>query len=151
MIQKNKLVSLKYLLTNGDGTEIDRADENDPFAYIHGNGQIIPGLEKEMEGRKKGDAFNVTIPPAEAYGEENPNLVVSVERDKFPPELELEPGNQFSTDVSGQVQIFTIREVDGDQVVVDGNHPLAGETLTFAVEVLDVRDATQDELEQVNG
>ncbi|MBC8285124.1 MAG: peptidylprolyl isomerase [Nitrospinae bacterium] len=147
MIKKNSVVSLSYCLKNGNGDELDRADKNQPFAYLHGTGQMIPGLEKELEGLGIGDAKEVTVPPAEGYGDLNPELKMQVDRANFPKDADIQPGMQFEGQGDGGTRtVFTVKAVVGDKVEVDGNHPLAGETLHFSVEVIGVRDATEEEL-----
>jgi FKBP-type peptidyl-prolyl cis-trans isomerase SlyD len=108
-------------------------------------GNIIPGLEAALVGKSVGDKFNVSIEPAQAYGEIDPEMVQVVSKRMFE-DMELEVGMQFHADVSHGSGIITVTEIDGDDVTVDGNHPLAGETLIFDVEVIDVRPATADEL-----
>ncbi|MFQ5674104.1 MAG: peptidylprolyl isomerase [Nitrospinales bacterium] len=147
MITKNKVVTLSYSLKTSDGEEMGQADSQEPFSYLHGSGQIVPGLEKEIAGMKIGDKKEVTVSPEEGYGEEIADLRVSVQRSQFPEEMKLVPGQQFSADVAGTQRVFTIMEVQAEQVLVDGNHPLAGKTLHFSVEILGVRDATQEEME----
>lgn len=148
MIKKGKVVSLSYLLKNSKGEELDRADKADPFTYLHGASQIVPGLENALEKLKEGDKKQVTVSPKEGYGEVDPNLRLSIERSVFPAEMPLKPGIQFEASLGedGGEAVFTIQAVEGDRVVVDGNHPLAGETLHFDVEVVSVRDATKEEL-----
>lgn len=142
------VVSLVYLLTNQDGEEVDRSSKEEPFTYLHGEGQIIKGLENALEGLAPGAKKKVTIPPHEAYGELNPSLQISLKRDLFPKDFPLKEGIQFDADLGdGRSGVFTILELGESEVKVDGNHPLAGETLTFDVEVLEVRAATPQELE----
>ena len=108
---------------------------------------IIPGLEKALEGKQEGDALNVTVEPAEAYGEFNAELIAVLGRNMFEGVDELEVGMQFhASGPDGSMQIVTIKAVEDDEVTVDGNHPLAGEQLTFDVKVLEIREATEDEM-----
>ncbi len=146
MIKKDTVVSLSYTLKNAAGEELDKADSAQPFVYLHGAGQIVPGLENELEGMKSGDKTDVTVPPDKAYGNVNPQLLMKLERKNFPEDMELQPGMQFAADIADRQHILTIVTVDGEDVQVDANHPLAGETLHFSVEVLDIRDATEEEL-----
>ncbi|MBT5469052.1 MAG: peptidylprolyl isomerase [Nitrospina sp.] len=147
MIKKHSVVSLSYYLKNSNGQELDKADKDQPFAYLHGMGQMVPGLEKELEGLKVGDKKDVTVSPAEGYGELNPQLKIQVDRANFPKDADIQPGMQFEGQGDGGTRtVFTVKAVVGDKVEVDGNHPLAGETLHFAIEVTGVRDATQEEL-----
>jgi FKBP-type peptidyl-prolyl cis-trans isomerase SlyD len=148
MIKKGKVVSLCYMLKNDKGEELDRADKAEPFTYLHGASQIVPGLESAIEKLKPGDKKKVTVSAEEGYGEIDPNLRLSIERSVFPTDMPLKPGVQFEASLGeeGGEAVFTIQSVEGDKVHVDGNHPLAGQTLHFEIEVLAVRDATKEEL-----
>lgn len=138
-------VSFHYTLTNTHGEQLDSSRGDEPLAYLHGAGNIIAGLEAAMTGKSVGDKFNVTIPPVEAYGELVPDMVQVVSKKMFEG-MDVEVGMQFHADVSHGAGIITVTEINGDDVTIDGNHPLAGETLIFDVEVVDVRPATEDEL-----
>mgnify|MGYP001192158868 CR=1 FL=1 len=147
MIKKNSVVSLSYCLKNEKGIELDRADKSNPFAYLHGSGQMISGLEKELEGLDIGDKKNVTVSPNEGYGELNPQLKMQVDRANFPKDADIQPGMQFEGQGDGGTRtVFTVKAVVGDKIDVDGNHPLAGETLHFSVEITGVREASEEEL-----
>ncbi|MBC7691354.1 MAG: peptidylprolyl isomerase [Methylotenera sp.] len=147
MIINGTVVDLAYSLKNSDGEVLDQADKADPFTYLHGASQIVPGLESALEGLKIGDKKDVTVTPAEGYGEINPDLKLTVSRAQFPKDAEIEEGMQFETQTpDGQGIVFTIEEIAGDKVSIDGNHPLAGQSLHFAVEVLSMREATQEEI-----
>ncbi len=147
LIAKDKVVELAYSLTDSEGEVLDQSDASDPFLYLHGAEQIVPGLENALAGLKVGDKKKVTVQPEEGYGEFNEDLRLTVKKAQFPSDAELEEGLEFETTLNdGTPAIFTVVEIEGDQVTVDGNHPLAGETLHFDVEVLSVRDATADEL-----
>lgn len=147
MVKKDAVVMLSYTLKNDNGQELDQSSPDKPFAYLHGNGQIVPGLENALEGMAPGDKKQVTVSPAEGYGEFIPGLKMDVERSNFPQDIELQSGMQFSAEVNGNNQMFVITSVEKDKVQVDGNHPLAGQTLHFDVEVVEIRDATKEELE----
>jgi FKBP-type peptidyl-prolyl cis-trans isomerase SlyD len=147
MVKKDAVVSLSYTLKNDTGQELDKSTPDKPFAYLHGNKQIVPGLENALEGLAVGDKKQVTVAPAEGYGEFMAELKMEVERSNFPKDAEIQAGMQFSTDVNGNHQVFTVTDVGGDKVKVDGNHPLAGQTLHFDVEVVEIRDATAEELQ----
>lgn len=120
--------------------------DGEALVYLHGKGNIIAGLEEALVGKAAGDKFNVTIAPQDAYGEFMDNMTQTVDKSMFAGIDELEVGMQFHADVNHGSGIVTIVAIEDDQVTLDGNHPLAGETLIFDVEVLDVRDATADEL-----
>lgn len=144
-ITDNTAVSIHYTLTNNGGEQLDTSIGDEPLVYLHGAGNIIPGLEAALAGKNVGDKLNVTIAPEEAYGAIDENMVQVVSRKMFEG-MDIEVGMQFHADVSYGAGIITITEIDGDDVTIDGNHPLAGESLTFDVEVIDVRPATEDEL-----
>ncbi len=147
LIAANKAVSIDYTLTNDAGEVIDSSAGGAPLVYLHGAGNIIPGLEKALEGKKAGEELNVAIEPEDAYGEYLAELVSTLNRSMFEGVDELEVGMQFHASApDGQMQIVTIRDLDGDDVTVDGNHPLAGQRLTFQVKVVDVRDASEEEI-----
>jgi len=146
-ISKQKVVSFDYTLTDNAGVVIDSSDGHEPLVYIHGSGFLIPGLEVKMEGKKAGDAFQVTVQPADAYGVRDDSLVKEVERDMFGDVDKLEAGMQFEAETEDGIEVVTVTAVGEDTVTVDGNHPLADVTLNFDIKVGDVRDATAEELE----
>ena len=146
-ISANKAVSIDYTLTNDAGEVIDSSAGGAPLVYLQGHGNIIVGLEKALEGKKAGEQLKVTIEPEEAYGEFSAELVAVLNRSMFEGVDQLEVGMQFHASApDGGMQIVTIRDIEGDDVTVDGNHPLAGQRLTFEVKVVDVREASADEL-----
>jgi FKBP-type peptidyl-prolyl cis-trans isomerase SlyD len=138
-------VSIHYTLTNNGGEQLDSSIGAEPLVYLHGCGNIISGLESALTGKQAGDKFNVSIAPEEAYGLIDQSMVQVVSKKMFEG-MDVEIGMQFHADVSYGPGIITITEINGDDVTIDGNHPLAGEVLNFDVEVLDVRAATNDEL-----
>ncbi|WP_282343302.1 peptidylprolyl isomerase [Pseudomonas sp. PS02288] len=147
LIAANKAVSIDYTLTNDAGEVIDSSAGGAPLAYLQGAGNIIVGLEKALEGKQVGDQVKVSIEPEEAYGEYSAELVTTLSRAMFEGVDELEVGMQFhASGPDGGMQIVTIRDLDGDDVTVDGNHPLAGQRLNFDVTVVDVRDASAEEV-----
>lgn len=145
-IANNQVVSFNYTLTNAEGETLDKS-QGEPLVYLHGAGNIIPGLEKALEGKTVGDKFVITIPAAEAYGEYNPELVQEVPAQMFQGVENIEAGMQFQAQTDDGVQIVTVKSVEGETIIVDANFPLAGQDLTFDVEVTDVREATQEELD----
>ena len=146
-ISEKCVVAFHYTLTNGDGETLDTSEGREPLKYLHGARNIVPGLEKALEGKSAGDEVKVEVSPDEGYGTVNPELVQKVPRAAFEGVDEIKPGMQFHAQgPSGQVQIITVKEVAGDEVTVDGNHPLAGEILHFDVKVEDVREATEEEI-----
>lgn len=146
-IAPQKAVSIDYTLTNDAGEVIDSSAGAAPLVYLHGAGNIIVGLERALEGKQQGDRVQVVVEPADAYGEYSPELVATLNRSMFEGVDELEVGMQFHASApDGSMQIVTIRDLDGDDVVVDGNHPLAGQRLSFDVTVVAVRDANAEEI-----
>ncbi len=145
-VSENKVVSFHYTLKNDAGEVLDSSRGRDPLTYLHGAGNIIPGLEKALEGKDAGDHVDVSIAPEEAYGNRNDALVQSVPRSAFEGVDEILPGMQFQAQTPNGMQILTVMKVEDDVVVVDGNHPLAGETLHFSVDITNVREATEEEL-----
>lgn len=148
-VSENKVVSIHYNLTNKAGETIDSSvQRGEPLAYLHGHGNIIPGLEKELDGKSAGDKLDVTVTPENGYGERHDELMQQVPKSAFEGhEDSLQPGMQFQAQTEAGQRVFTITAVEDEQVTVDGNHPLAGETLNFDVEVTDVRDASDEEKE----
>ncbi|NWO11036.1 peptidylprolyl isomerase [Chromohalobacter salexigens] len=146
-IAQNSVVSFHYTLTNNEGEVLDSSEGRDPLTYLHGAGNIIPGLEKELEGRQSGENLKVTVEPAEGYGETQPGLMQEVPRDAFQGVDDIQPGMQFQAQTQGGPLMVTVTQVEGDTVTVDGNHPLAGQTLNFDVEIAEVREASEEEAE----
>jgi FKBP-type peptidyl-prolyl cis-trans isomerase SlyD len=147
LIAINKAVSIDYTLTNDAGEVIDSSAGGEPLVYLQGAGNIIVGLEKALDGKQVGDELTVVVEPEEAYGEYSAELVSTLNRAMFEGVDELEVGMQFhASGPDGSTQIVTIRDLEGDQVTVDGNHPLAGQRLSFQVKITDVRDASEEEL-----
>jgi FKBP-type peptidyl-prolyl cis-trans isomerase SlyD len=142
-VEKGKVVGFTYELKNDQGNTMEKSDH--PLEYLHGNNNIIPGLENKLEGMQVGETKNVKVAPADAYGELNNELVFEVPRDNFPPDVEITPGMQFQTDTEDGTMIVTVKEVTADKIVVDGNHPLAGQTLHFDVKIDSIREATEQE------
>lgn len=141
-ITKNKVASIHYTLRDDEGTVIDSSEGRDPLLYLHGAGNLIPGMEEGLEGKSKGEKFNIKIEPEKGYGEKDENLVQKVPRSAFG-DQEVKPGMRFSTNQGG---VVTVTDVSLDSVTVDGNHPLAGVALNFDVEVMEVRNATLEEI-----
>ncbi|AKF52988.1 peptidylprolyl isomerase [Pseudomonas syringae pv. aptata] len=146
-IAANKAVSIDYTLTNDAGEVIDSSTGAAPLVYLHGAGNIIPGLEKALEGKEVGDQLNVAVEPEDAYGEYSAELVSTLSSSMFEGVDKLEVGMQFhASGPDGGMQIVTIRDLEGDDVTVDGNHPLAGQRLNFDVKVVAIRDASEEEM-----
>lgn len=143
---KNKVATINYTLKDNEGNKIDESRDNS-FNYLHGAGNIISGLENALEGSETGDKVEVVVEPADAYGERNPQNVHKVPLNLFPDNVEVKAGMSFrATAEEGQGVTVTVVSVEGDEAVVDANHPLAGVTLHFDVEVMDVREASDEEI-----
>ncbi|ABI57755.1 FKBP-type peptidyl-prolyl cis-trans isomerase [Alkalilimnicola ehrlichii MLHE-1] len=146
-VAKDRVVSIDYTLKDTEGTLLDSSEGRGPLAYLHGAGNIIPGLEQALEGQNSGDSVEVTIEPGDAYGERDDNLIQDVPKQMFDSVEKVEPGMQFQAQTPNGTQVITVREVGDETVKVDANHPLAGVTLNFDVKVIDVRDASSEEVE----
>jgi FKBP-type peptidyl-prolyl cis-trans isomerase SlyD len=141
-ITKDKVASIHYTLRDNEGTIIDSSEGRDPLHYLHGAGNLIVGMEEGLEGKSKGEKLNLKISPEKGYGEKDENLVQQVPRAAFGGQ-EIKEGMRFSTNQGG---VVTVTHVGLESITVDGNHPLAGVELNFAVEVMDVRNATAEEI-----
>jgi FKBP-type peptidyl-prolyl cis-trans isomerase SlyD len=146
-VQKDAVVTIDYELKDENGEVLDTSENNGELAYLHGHDNIVEGLEEALEGKGPGEAVEATVQPDKGYGEYTDSLVFSVGRDRLPEDVDLELGMQFEARAQdGQRQIVTLTKIGDDQVTLDGNHPLAGQTLHFNVTVKDVREATEEEL-----
>ena len=147
LIETHKVVTLHYTLTDEQGAIIDQSQDGS-FVYMHGAQNIIPGLENELTGKKAGDELSVSVAPADAYGERNDELTQQVPKTMFADQSQIAVGTQFhAQSPDGQTLIVTVIDIGDDSVTVDGNHPLAGVQLNFDVKVIDVRDATPEEID----
>lgn len=146
-IADQTVVSLQYVLKNATGEILDQCDREEPLCYLHGSGNLIPGVEEALVGSTTGATMQVVITPEKGYGERDDQLVLEVPRSELP-EGDLQVGMQFQVEHEGGRGIVTVANIEEDKVTLDGNHPLAGETLHFDLEVLDVRAATSKEVEQ---
>ncbi|WP_129543418.1 peptidylprolyl isomerase [Serratia sp. 1D1416] len=145
-VAKDLVVSLAYQVRTEDGVLVDESPVSAPLDYLHGHGSLIAGLEKALEGHEAGDRFDVNVGANDAYGNYDENLVQRVPKDVFMGVDELQVGMRFLADTDQGPVPVEITEVDGDHVVVDGNHMLAGQNLNFNVEVVAIREATAEEL-----
>ena len=152
-INDSCVVSIHYSLNNSEGDTIDKTADSTPFDYLHGKNNIVLGLEAELTGKSVGDSLKVTVTPENGYGLVNQELIQEVPRSAFNNIGSIEIGMRFQTeDDNGQNQLVSITDIKEDTVTVNGNHPLAGETLIFDVRVEGIRRATEEELEcgQIN-
>jgi FKBP-type peptidyl-prolyl cis-trans isomerase SlyD len=145
-IADNTVASFHYTLTNDAGEVIDSSRGREPLTYLQGAGNIVPGLEDAMNGRSSGDSFNVDVAPELGYGVRHEQLVQEVPRAAFQGVDEIEPGMSFQANTPQGAHSVTVTRVTADTITVDGNHPLAGQTLHFAIEVTEVRAATAEEI-----
>jgi FKBP-type peptidyl-prolyl cis-trans isomerase SlyD len=144
-IKSDSVVSIHYTLKDDGGELIDRSAD-DPLTYLHGHGQLIPGLERQLEGRSAGDRLNVTVAAADGYGEYDESLVQQVPRRTLKGIANVKVGMQLRAQTDHGARSVTVTRVAGDMVTLDGNHPLAGKNLNFDVQVASVREATAEEL-----
>lgn len=144
-ISKNKVVSIHYTLKDNQGTTLDSSLGGEPLMYIQGIGSLIPGMEEGLEGKSKGDKLQIKVTPDKGYGLRDEALVQQVPRTAFGNQ-EVQVGMRFRAETPAGVQVVTVTEVSDNAVTVDGNHPLAGVDLNFTVEVMEVRNATPEEL-----
>lgn len=147
VIADQKVVSIHYKLTDDDGQVLQASAAGEPLSYVHGAGNIIPGLESALAGKKEGDKLDVSVDSEQAYGARNDALIQELPREVFEGIDEIQEGMQFQAHSERGTQVITVTKVDGDRVTVDANHPLAGQSLNFEVEVDSVREATTEEVE----
>lgn len=146
-IADNTVASFHYTLTDEAGDVLDSSREREPLAYLHGAGNIVPGLEKALSGRSEGDSFKVEVAPEEGYGPRHDELVQTMPKSAFQGAPEPKPGMQFQGQGPQGPVMVVVTGVEGDKVTIDGNHPLAGKTLNFDIEVAEVREANKEELD----
>ncbi|HEX2998561.1 MAG TPA: FKBP-type peptidyl-prolyl cis-trans isomerase [Anaerolineales bacterium] len=146
-VTENVVVSLAYVLTV-DGEVVDTADNHKPIQYIQGKNQIIPALERELEGMALGESKVIFVSADEGYGDYDPEMIAHVTREQFPPDFVFVLGGQLNIqDTSGRTFNATVRGIGPEKVELDLNHPLAGKDLVFQAMVVDLRHATEDELD----
>ena len=140
------VIGFHYTLKDKEGTLIDTSENQAPLLFLVGSGHIIPGLETELTAMEVGDKKNIVVPAADAYGEIIDELQITVKRDQFPEGAELNIGDQFQVTNEEHAPVFTIVEINGDDIHIDGNHPMAGRELHFDVEITEKRSATEEEV-----
>lgn len=145
-IRKDSVVTFHYTLKDDGGTLIDRSSQGEPLAYLHGHGNLVAGLERELEGKSTGDQLSVSIPPGEGYGEYSKALVQTIPRRALKGIANITVGMRLQAQTEQGPKAVTVTNVTGDLVTIDANHPLAGKNLNFDVRIEDVRDATAEEL-----
>ena len=151
-ISEDLVVKLNYTLFDSEGTQLDTSIGKSAFEYVHGHKMIIPGLEKALEGRETGEKFRVEIPSVDAYGSYDDRLLIEVEKSQFDTDVPIEVGMAFqASSPNGGAMIVHVVKVTENTITVDGNHELAGKDLVFDVEILEVREATEEELNFSSG
>jgi FKBP-type peptidyl-prolyl cis-trans isomerase SlyD len=146
-VSSDKVVLIHYTLKDDAGEVVDTSDGGEPLAFIQGHGNLVQGLEKALEGKDKGSKLTVSVPPEEGYGKYDAKLIQRVPKRSMQSAGQIKKGMQFQGRTEDGMRVFTVTALVGDMVTLDGNHPLADKTLHFAVEVVDVRDASAEELE----
>jgi FKBP-type peptidyl-prolyl cis-trans isomerase SlyD len=146
-IAADRVVTIHYTLKDDDGAVLDSSAGGDPLAYIQGHGNLVSGLEKALEGKQDGNTLSVAVPPAEGYGVRDEGLIQRVPKRTLQGSGEIKKGMQFQARTDDGMRLFTVTAVVGDMVTLDGNHPLADQTLHFDVTIVGVREATAEELE----
>ena len=145
-ITQDSVVTIHYVLKDDAGAVIDRSASGEPLAYLHGHGNIVPGLERELTGHSAGEKLSVRVTPAEGYGEYDKGLVQSVPRRALRGIKDVQPGMHLHAQTEAGTRTVTVTRVQGDMVTLDANHPLAGKNLNFDIQIEDVRQATEEEL-----
>jgi FKBP-type peptidyl-prolyl cis-trans isomerase SlyD len=145
-IKKDSVVSFQYTLKDDAGEIIDSSEPSEPLAYLHGHGNLVPGLERELEGKNAGDKLNVRISPTDGYGEYSKDLVQKVPRRSLKGIAKITVGMRLHAQTAQGQRAVTVTNVIGDMVTIDANHPLAGKNLNFDIDISDVREPTEDEL-----
>lgn len=145
-IEDKRVVTMHYKLTDDSGQLLDESQDN-PLLYIHGTNSLIPGLEKQLEGKTIGDKITTSVPPEEGYGPVMPQLIQNLPKDTFQGVENIEVGMEFeASNENDEKMIVRVEAIDGEEITINGNHPLAGKTLNFDVDIVDVREASEEEL-----
>ncbi len=145
-MSETTVMGFHYTLKDKNGTVIDSSEGGQPLVVMLGRGHIVPGLDQALPDLGVGDKKNIVLAPDEAYGPANDELRLKVRKDQFPPDTTLKVGDQFQTQPEPGAPVFTVMKVEGDEIFIDGNHPLAGVELHFDIEVTEKRAATEEEL-----
>jgi FKBP-type peptidyl-prolyl cis-trans isomerase SlyD len=146
-IERNKVVTINYTLTDETGSLLESSEGQEPLTYLHGAGNLIPGLEASLEGKTAGASLKVSVPPEDAYGVWDQEKVMDIPKSQFSGVENVEAGMQFSVQSEAGEEVVTVSKVEGEMVTIDANHPLAGKTLTFDVTIVGIREATAEELD----
>jgi FKBP-type peptidyl-prolyl cis-trans isomerase SlyD len=146
-VSSDRVVTIHYTLKDDGGTVLDSSAGGEPLTYIQGHGNLVSGLEKALEGKQHGSTLAVVVAPAEGYGERDEGLIQRVPKRTLQGSGDIKKGMQFQARTDDGMRLFTVTAVIGDMVTLDGNHPLADQTLHFDIEIIGVREATAEELE----
>lgn len=141
----NTVVTMHYTLTDDGGNVIDSSAGAEPLSYLHGHGNIVPGLERALDGKESGHKSKQTISPSDGYGDKNPDLIFEAPRENFPPDMKLEEGVRVNADGPNGPVTFIVVKLTEKGTLLDANHPLAGQALHFDIELVEVREATEEE------
>jgi len=147
-ISNNKVVTVNYTMKNSKGEVLDSSAEHEALCYVQGSGEVISGLEKAVEGKTKGDKLSIIVPPEDAYGLLSEDDIEELPLSSFEDPEEIEVGTEIEVEYEDDIEIAVVTKIEGDKVTVDFNHPLAGETLYLDLEVIEVREATEEELKK---
>lgn len=150
-VEQNKFVSINYTLKDDEGNIVDTSINSSPLDYIHGNGYLLPKLEEQITGKNSGDKFNVDLCAADGYGEYNPALISEIPVEQFDTSVPIEVGMAFQAQTAAGVQIVRVTKVSEKTITVDANNEMAGKNLHFEIEILDVREPTEEELSASQG
>ena len=145
-IEKDSVVTMHYALKNDKGEDLGSSQGHEPMAYIHGHDNLVPGLEKELTSKKTGDKISAVVSPEEGYGVRKEDGIKKIDKDRFEGDEEISVGMQIQIDMEGELSVATVTDIGKKEITLDLNHPLAGVTLHFEIEIIDVRDATEEEL-----
>ena len=145
-ISADKVVLIHYTLKDDAGEVIDSSSPGEPLAYLHGHGNLVPGLERELEGKNTGEKLTIKVTPADGYGEHSKQLIQKVPRRSLKGIAKITVGMRLNAQTEQGPRAVPVTAVTGDMVTIDGNHPLAGKNLNFDIDLVDVRDATEEEL-----
>ena len=148
IIESECVVTINFTVKDEEENVLEASPPDKPLVYLHGAGNLVLGLEKGLKGMKLGEKETIIVYPEEAYGEVDPSLKLKADKSQFPPEIPLEKDRILERKEQGATQRFRIMDVDGDTVYMDGNHPMAGKTLHYSVDIVDIRPATEEELEK---
>ncbi len=145
-ISEGKVVTFEYTVVDAQGQLIENSRDTAPMQYLHGEGRIVHGLEAALESKSAGDTFSITLEPAQAYGERDDSLIHSFTREELAGLGDLKVGMQLQAGDSSEKRILTVSKIEEGKVIMDENHPLAGQQVSFDVTITDVRNASEDEL-----